>query len=89
MPRKISILQILALQLAHARRIVDEQQGLVAALRAQGQSAFEADGTLRTYLSALAHLEAHERELKAEAAAKKGESLIRRDPRRRRTGPEN
>jgi hypothetical protein len=36
MPRKISILQILALQLAHARRIVDEQQGLVAALRVRG-----------------------------------------------------
>jgi hypothetical protein len=83
MPRKISKLRIVTLQLADARRIVAERQDLVAKLRAFGQPTIEAEATLRTYLSALTHLEAHESKLGAEAAAKKGETLSRRDRRRR------
>jgi hypothetical protein len=82
MPRKISKLRIVTLQLANARRIVAEQQGLVAELRAAGHPTVEVEGTLRTYLSALTRLEAHECKLREDATAKKGESLSRRDRRR-------
>jgi hypothetical protein len=84
MPKKRPKLAAIAGQLANARRIVAEQQALVANLSARGQPTLEAEGTLRTYLSALAHLEAHERKIREEAKAKKGESLTRRDRRLRR-----
>jgi len=57
---------------------------LVAKFKAEGQPTVEVEGTLRTYLSALANLEAHECKMREEAKAKKGESLTRRDRRRRR-----
>jgi hypothetical protein len=84
MPKKRPKLVAIAEQLATARHIVAEQQALVAKLRTYAQPMLEAEGTLRTYLSALAHLEAHECKMNEEAKAKKGESLTRRNRRRRR-----
>ena len=83
MPRKISKLRIVTLQLADARRIVAEQQALVTKLQAFGQPTIEAEAILRTYLSSLTHLETHESKLREEAAAKKGETRSRCDRRRR------
>ena len=75
MPKKKSKLSVLAQHIAGARRIVADQRALVAKLQATGQPASEAEETLRTYRSALLHLESHERKLRADAKAKKGETL--------------
>jgi hypothetical protein len=58
-----------------ARRIVAKQSVLVRKLQANGQPTPEAEGTLQTYRSSLHHLESHERKMRADAKAKKGETL--------------
>ena len=75
MPRKRPKLIILAQHIAGARRIVTDQRAILKKLRATGQPTSEAEGTLLTYRSALHHLESHERKMRAEAKAKKGETL--------------
>ena len=75
MPKKKPKLITLAQHIADARRIVAEQLALLAKLQATGKPTSEAEGTLRTYTSALHHLESHERKLRADAKAKKGEQL--------------
>ena len=75
MPKKKSKLGVLAQHIAGARRIVADQRALVSKLQATGQPASEAEGTLRTYRSALHHLESHERKMRADDKAKKGETL--------------
>jgi hypothetical protein len=82
MPRKRPKLVKVAEQLRNARRIVAEQMAVVATARANGEPTLEAESTLRTYLSGLAHFEAHERKMR-EDAKKKGESRARREQRRR------
>jgi hypothetical protein len=74
MPKKKPKLIILAQRIAHARRIVADQRALLAKLQATGQQTSDVEGTLRTYTSALHHLEFHERKMRAEAKAKKGET---------------
>ena len=64
---------VLSQHIAVARRIIDEQQALLEKLRVSGRPTLEAEGTLRTYASSLMHLLAHERKMKEEAKAKKGE----------------
>jgi hypothetical protein len=61
-------------RLADARRIIDAQQTLLEKLRKNGEPTDEAEAPLRTYVSALMHLLAHEEKLRLEAQAKKGET---------------
>ena len=75
MPKKSSKLIVLAQHIACARRIVADQRALLAKLQTTGQPMTEAEGTLQTYRSALHHLESHERKMRADAKAKKGETL--------------
>jgi len=75
MPKKRPKLIVLAQHIAGAKRIVADQRALLAILQAAGQPTPEAEGILRTYLSALQHLKAHERKMREEAKAKKGETL--------------
>jgi hypothetical protein len=75
MPKKRPKLIILAQHIAGARRTVADQRALLAKLQATGQPTSEAEGTLRTYISALQDLEAHARKMREEAEAKKGETL--------------
>ena len=80
MPRKRSNKTKLALlsdQIAEARRIIDAQQALLEKLRIAGVSTHEAEGALRTYVSSLMHLLAHEQKLREEALAKKGETKLK------------
>src|SRR5262245_33402700 len=71
MPRKSPKLKVLGPRIADARRIIDAQQALLEKLRINGEPTREAEGALRTYVSALTHLLAHEERLKAEARAKR------------------
>jgi hypothetical protein len=80
MPRKRSHktkLGLLADRIAGARRIIDAQQTLLEKLRVAGAPTHEAEGALRTYASSLMHLLAHERKLKEEAEARKGETKLK------------
>jgi hypothetical protein len=80
MPRKRARKTKLALlsdQIAEARRIIDAQQELLEKLRIVGAPTQEAEGALRTYASSLMHLLTHERKLKEEAEAKKGETKLK------------
>jgi hypothetical protein len=70
-------LGLLADRIAEARRIIDAQQALLEKLRIAGAPTQEAEGALRTYASSLMHLLAHERKLKEEAEAKKGETKLK------------
>jgi hypothetical protein len=70
-------LGLIADRIAEARRIIDAQQTLLEKLRVAGAPTHEAEGALRTYASSLTHLLAHERKLKEEAEAKKGETKLR------------
>jgi hypothetical protein len=76
MPKKRPKLVALSEHIAVARRIIEE---LTATL--------EAEGVLRTYASSL--MQAHERKMREEAKAKKGETLKKKklpgDPSRRST----
>jgi hypothetical protein len=74
MPRKSPKLKVLGPRIADAQRIIDAQQALLEKLRINGEPTHEAEGALRTYVSALMHLRAHEKRLKLEARAKRGET---------------
>ena len=65
MPRKRPELVLLMQRIAVARKIVADQQTLVAALKTSGQPALEAENALLTYLSSLRHLEDHARKMRA------------------------
>jgi hypothetical protein len=74
MPRKSPKLKVLGTRIADARRIIDAQQVLLENLRINSEPTREAEGALRTYVSALMHLLDHEKRLKLEAQARKGET---------------
>jgi hypothetical protein len=74
MPRKKVKLVVAAHRVAEARRIVDEQNTLIAKLQAAGQPTVEAQRALQSYVSALKHLEEHERMLRQENRAKRRET---------------
>lgn len=59
---------------AEARRAVDNQRGLIAQLKALGESTSDAEHTLQTYISMLEHLDAHEQKLREQRRAKKTET---------------
>ena len=88
MPRRNTRLIVAAHRVAEARRIVASQQELIARLKALGQSTFDAERALQTYLSALKHLEDHERRVRTavkkretkKAAVKLGIQTARRRP---------
>ena len=80
MPRKRAKktkLGLVAEHIAEARRIIDAQQTLLEKLRVAGAPTREAEGALRTYASSLMHLLAHDRKLKEETEAKKGETKLK------------
>ena len=80
MPRKRSHktkLGLLADHIAEARRIIDAQQISLEKLRVAGAPTHEAEGALRIYASSLLHLLAHERKLKEETEATKGETKLK------------
>ena len=74
MPRKQPKLILAALRAAEARRIVANQRGLIAVLKAKGESTLQAEATLQMYLSSLKLLEDHEWKIRQERKAKKGET---------------
>jgi hypothetical protein len=74
MPKKKAKLVELEQKIDVARRIVAKQQAILDKLLASGGASTEAEGTLRTYLSSLNHLESHRLEMRQDAKAKKGES---------------
>jgi hypothetical protein len=74
MPRKHAKLTLAAGRIAEARRIVASQRDLIATLQALGRPTIDAERLLQSYLSALEHLEGHERKIRAEREAKKGET---------------
>jgi hypothetical protein len=74
MPKQKSKLTVLSEHIAHARHIIHEQQVLLEKLRVAQAPTREAEAALRTYASSLMHLLAHQRKLKEEAEAKKGET---------------
>jgi hypothetical protein len=74
MPRKKATLIAAAHRVAEARRIVANQHGLIARLKASGHSTVDAEGTLRMYISACKHLEDHEQKVRTEGKAKKRET---------------
>ena len=81
MPRKSPKLKVLGTRIADAQHIIDAQQALLEKLRINGEPTHEAEGALRTYVSALMHLRAHEKRLKLEAKAKRGETKKLKKPR--------
>ena len=66
MPRKKPALISAAHRAGEARRIVANQQELIARLKASGHPTLDAKLALRTYVSALKHLENHERGVRKE-----------------------
>jgi hypothetical protein len=64
MPRKHATLVAAAQRVAEARRIVANQQALIARLKVLRRSTDEAEAMLKVYQSALKNLENHEREIK-------------------------
>jgi hypothetical protein len=74
MPKKKAKLVELEQKIDAAKRIVARQQAIVDKLLATGKPSAEAEGTLRTYLSSLNHLEGHRRQMRQDARAKHGES---------------
>jgi hypothetical protein len=70
-------LVLLAERIAEARRIIDAQQVLLEKLRVVGAPTLGDESALRTYISSLTHLLAHERkEKEAEAKAEKTNSKV-------------
>ena len=67
-------LLLLAERIAEARLIIDAQQMLLEKLCVAGVPTHEDERVLRTYISSLKHLLAHQRKLKKECEAKKGET---------------
>ena len=74
MPRKKPKVILAAHRAAEARRIVAEQHALIVTLEESGQSTIDAERALRIYISALKHLEDHERKARAAGKAKKRET---------------
>jgi hypothetical protein len=74
MPRKRPKLIALEGHIAVAQKIIDGQQALIERLRRSGQATREAEAALRTYVSSLMHLLNHERKMKDQAKAKRGET---------------
>ena len=74
MPRKQPKLILAAHRAAEARRIVANQRGLIAMLKAKGESTLQAEATLQMYLRSLKLLEDHEWKIRQERKAKKGET---------------
>jgi hypothetical protein len=73
MPRKRFELIVAAQRLVKARRIVADQNELIARRKALGQPTLDAERALETYRSALKHLEDHESRVRNEGKAKKRE----------------
>ena len=89
MPRKSPKLKVLGTRIADAQCIIDAQQTVLEKLRINGERTYEAKAAVRTYASALMHLRAHEKRLKLEAKAKRGETKkIRKAPATKATGAE-
>jgi hypothetical protein len=74
MPRKQPKLILAAHRAAEARRIVANQRGLIAMLKAKGESTLQAEATLQMYLRSLKLLEDHEWKIRQEREAKKRET---------------
>ena len=74
MPRKHATLVAAAQRVVEARRIVADQEALIANLRAAKRPTADAEAALYTYLSALRHLEDRERKIKEGLKAKIGET---------------
>jgi hypothetical protein len=74
MPRKKAKLVEIGQKIEVARRIVGKQQAIVEKLIANKKPSAEAEGTLRTYLSSLNHLETHQRQMRQAAKVKRGET---------------
>ena len=74
MPKQPPKLAALAARIAVARRIIAEQQALLEKLRRSGRPTAEAEAALYTYASSLMHLLTHERRMREDAEAKKGET---------------
>ena len=71
MPRKHGTLVVASQRVAEARRVVANQEALIANLRVAKRPTEDAVAVLVTYLSALRHLEDHERKIKDELKARK------------------
>jgi len=71
MPRKEVKLIVAAQRAPEGRRIVADQQPLIARLKASGHPTLDAEGALQTNISALKHLEDHEQRIRKEREAKK------------------
>jgi hypothetical protein len=80
MRRKPPKVTILRSRIADARRIIDAQQALLERLRVSGEPTREAEASLRTYVSALAHLLGHEQRLKLEAQSRRAQNDDRASP---------
>jgi len=65
-------------QIAEARRIVANQDELIVTLKASAQSTLDTEKSLRSYISALKHLEGYERNMRRENKSKKGETAKRK-----------
>jgi hypothetical protein len=74
MPKKKPTVVPAAQRADEARRIVARQRDLVVTLKALGRPADDAERVLKTYVSALKHLEDHVRKFRAEARARKREA---------------
>jgi hypothetical protein len=74
MPRKKPKLIAAAHRVEAARRIVADQHALIARLKAYGHPVADAKAVLQMYVGALTLLEGHERRMKAENKAKRGET---------------
>ena len=88
MPRKSPKLEVLGTRIADAQHIIDAQQALLEKLPINGEPTHEPEGALRTYVSALMHLRAHEKTLKLEAKAKRGKTKKLKKPRPEGAGVE-
>jgi hypothetical protein len=74
MPRKHDTLVVASQRIAEARRLVANQEALIANLRVARRATGNAEATLFTYLSALRHLEDQERKIKGRLKARIGET---------------
>jgi hypothetical protein len=75
MPRKHATLIAAAERVAEARRLVASQEALIANLRLARRPTADAEAALFTYLSALRHLEDHERKIKEGVKPRFGETM--------------
>ena len=80
MPRKHATLIAIGERVTEARRLVARQEALIRNLKIAKQPTADAEASLFTYLSALRHLEDHERRIKQGLKPKIGETL--KKPRR-------